>query len=162
MLNLKTVAQWTVLAVATLSMGLEPLAAGAATQSTAVMPIAQTTNLAELTGQNSMVIARADRPTKKKIKKSELRKSSLKSKTSASNVSPAEFEKIENVYGAGSRSVSGCISEGKAIDCERLSNSKSALSNWCGQGKKQACSRYDLLSSEERYQVTSDGIRRSI
>jgi Flp pilus assembly protein CpaB len=160
MLKLKFGAKWTAITIVTLMMGLEPLAAGAVMQSEAGVAISQAT-VAELTSPNPILMARADRPAKKKIKTSKSRKPRLKSK-SVSTASPAEVEKIENVYGAGSRSVSGCISEGKAIDCERLSNSKSALSNWCGQGKKQACSRYDLLSSEERYQVTSDALRKAV
>jgi hypothetical protein len=161
MLNMKSGAKWAAIAIATLMTSFNPLAAEATMPSDAAIAVVQITT-AKLTGPNPMLMARAERSPKRKTKKSKFRRSQLQSKKPANNVSPAEFEKIENVYGAGSRSVSGCISDGRADDCDRLSNSKSVLINWCGQGKKQACSRYDLLSSEERYQVTSDAIRRSI
>lgn len=161
MLKIKSSAKWAAIAIVTLMTSLDPLAARATVQSDSVTTGVQMTTT-QLTGTNPTLIARADRPTDRRTKKSKSRRTRLQSKKSASNVSPAEFEKIENAYSVGSRSVSGCISEGKAIDCDRLSNSKSALSDWCGQGKTQACNRYDLLSSEERYQVTSDGIRNSL
>jgi hypothetical protein len=161
MLKMKCSVKWAAIAIATLMTSLNPLAAEATVPSDAAVAVVQITT-AKLTGPNPKLMARADRSSKRKTKKSKSRRTRLQSKKPANNVSPAEFEKIENAYGAGSRSVSGCISDGRANDCDRLSNSKSALINWCGQGKTQACNRYDLLSSEERYQVTSDAIRRSI
>jgi hypothetical protein len=160
MFKMKFSAKWTAIAIATLIIGLDPLAAGAAMQSEA--GIVPQIKISELAGRDSVLIARADRPSKKKIKKSKSRKTRLKSKSAASRASPAEVEKFGNVYQAGSRSVPGCISNGSAGDCDRLSSSKSALNDWCGQGKTEACNMYELLSSEERYQVTSDALRKAV
>jgi hypothetical protein len=129
--------------------------------SDAAIAVVQITT-AKLTGPNPMLMARADRPTKRKIKKSKSRRTRLQSRKPASTASNAEIEKFWNVYQAGSLSVPGCITDGNGAACDRLLNSKSALTNWCLQGETEACGWLKTLSGEEGAQSFSDALQRSI
>ncbi len=81
MLKMKFSAKWTAIAIATLMIGLDPLAAGATMKGEAAVTIAQVTSLAERSGQNPVVIARADRSDAKDRKKVKARKARLKPPT---------------------------------------------------------------------------------
>jgi hypothetical protein len=160
MLKIKLSAKWAAIAIATLMTSLDPLAAGATVQSDPVITAVQMTT-AKLTGTNPTLMARATRSAKKKIKKSKSRRPQIQSQP-VSTASNAEVEKFWNVYQAGSRSVPGCITDGNGGACDRLSNSKSALTNWCLQGKTEACDLFSTLSSQEGYQSFSDALQRSV
>jgi hypothetical protein len=114
MLKMKSSAKWAAIAIATLMTSLNPLAAEATMPSDAAIAVVQITT-AKLTGPNPTLIARADRPTKRKTKKTKSRRTRLQSKKPASTASSAEVEKFWNVYQAGSRSVPGCITDGMAL-----------------------------------------------
>jgi hypothetical protein len=147
MLNMNLRTKWGVIAIATLMIGLEPLAAGAAPPGT----------LAELTGPQPLLMARADRPTPKKLKKSKSQKSK-----SASTASAAEVEQFLNVHRAGMGAVRGCVSSRLPRACQQLVSSKTSLEMGCLQGKTEACSLLQTLSSQEAYQRMSDALAESV
>jgi hypothetical protein len=173
MMKIKFSAKWTAIAITTLIMGFEPLAAGAVIQSEAAITVPAIANV-ELADSNPTLIARADRPTRKrnrrKVRKSRSRKPRIQSTsrrprirpTSGSPESTAEVERFQNVYQAGFNSVRECITNGDAAACNRLSNSKSALNSSCLQGKRSACTLFEMLSSQEAYQLGSDALLQSV
>lgn len=154
--------RWMLVSIATLMVGLEALAVGAVIPNKTVGADSQIA-LAELPSSESMLIARADRPTKKKIKtKRKTNNSRLRESRSGRPASTAEVEQFLNVHRVGMAAVPGCVSDGLVRDCERLVNSKTSLQNWCLQGKAEACSLFRTLSSQEAYQTTSDALRNSV
>jgi hypothetical protein len=164
MLNFKTGAQWTVLAIATLSMGFNPLAAGATAAAT-VPQIGQ----AHLTGSR-MLIARSEerrwsptglRPSERRPKKSKKQQAS-KSARPGSFASAAEVDKFRSVYQAGMNVIPGCITRRNPRACSQLVESKTVLTNWCHQGKTEACALFKTLSSQEGYQHMSDALQESV
>lgn len=154
---MRTPMNWTAMAIVTLMMGLEPLVVGATVTREPVVAGPQVT----LTDSNPMLIAKHDRPTKKKVKKSKLQKPRLKTQ-SGRPASAAEVETFLNVHRVGMGAVRGCVTNGFVRDCERLVSSKSSLENWCLQGKTEACSLFQTLSSQEAYQLTSDALLDSV
>jgi hypothetical protein len=165
MLNLKTGAQWAVLAITTLSMGLEPLAAGAT-----LLPSAS----AKVTGSPMLMARSAERRwsltglrpsgTTQRPSKSKKQQRVLSNKPSRSGVSAsaAEVEKFQSVYQAGMNVVPGCITRHNSRACSQLVESKSALTNWCLQGKTEACMLLKTLSSQEAYETMSDALQQSV
>ena len=148
--------KWMLVSMATLMMGLEPLAANAVLPNEGTAATPQRT-LAELLGSKPMLIARANRPAKKKIKKPKLRKSGSNSTTSA-----AELEQFLNVHRAGMGAVRGCVTNRLPRACDQLVSSKTTLQKGCLQGKTEACSLFQTLSSQEAYQNTSDALLDSV
>jgi hypothetical protein len=157
MLNLKTFAQWAVLTIATLSMGLEPLAAGATS-----LPSAS----AKVTGSTMLIARSAERRSGTTHRPSKPKKQQrvLSNKPSRSGVSAsaAEVEKFQSVYLAGMNVIPGCITRHNSRACSQLVESKSALTNWCLQGKTEACMMLKTLSSQEAYETMSDALQQSV
>jgi hypothetical protein len=147
MLKMKFSAKWTVIAITTLMIGLDPLAAGATIKSEAA--IAQVMPLAELSGQNLVVIARADRSDMKNRKKVKARKARLKPSTRKRRASSEATGTFHSTYTTGFGAIFGCVRQANTSDCEQLERSKAALNNWCTQGKSGACSYGSLLTTQE-------------
>ena len=139
--------QWIIPTIATLILGLEPLTLGARiTNASSRMGSFPSENQTALSDQlpAASVIARKPRSS------------------SNSGSSTAQVEQFLNVHRVGMAAVRGCVTEGFVRDCNRLVRSKSSLNNWCLQGKTEACSLFQTLSSQEAYQNTSDALLRSV